>query len=249
MLRVAIKNCPLLRQPNGSFLTTPFSSPILHLRIHQRKALAIRRTGFHSQSSPLLKNEKNKSGDSEKISESSTKTSSMEDNSTTASEVFEAESVISTEEITPRRRDSSAWARRSNQQQLQRSHKPHNGSFSKGSAIHASSFGRSFESNRDSAPSMEDENPTSPGRLNSIHSRTRLPSPKELKAYLDQYTIGQEKAKKHFSVAIYNHCVRLQDRLDRQEEEYAAMEFQEEGIQSEFFPFFLFIAIGILLMF
>ncbi|EMZ38242.1 ATP-dependent protease ATP-binding subunit ClpX [Helicobacter bilis] len=36
-----------------------------------------------------------------------------------------------------------------------------------------------------------------------------VPSPKELKAHLDEYVVGQEQAKKVFSVAIYNHYKRL----------------------------------------
>jgi ATP-dependent Clp protease ATP-binding subunit ClpX len=37
----------------------------------------------------------------------------------------------------------------------------------------------------------------------------RLPTPRELKAHLDQYVIGQEEAKKALSVAVYNHYQRL----------------------------------------
>lgn len=37
----------------------------------------------------------------------------------------------------------------------------------------------------------------------------RLPSPKDLKAQLDQDVIGQEEAKKALSVAVYNHYLRL----------------------------------------
>lgn len=49
-------------------------------------------------------------------------------------------------------------------------------------------------------------------------TKTFIPPPKAFKKYLDQYSIGQDRAKKHFSVAIYNHYVRLQDKLDRERE-------------------------------
>ena len=38
--------------------------------------------------------------------------------------------------------------------------------------------------------------------------------PKEIKAYLDQYVIGQEEAKKFLSVAVYNHYKRLSQKID-----------------------------------
>src|SRR3989449_40062 len=36
-----------------------------------------------------------------------------------------------------------------------------------------------------------------------------LPKPKEIKEFLDQYVIGQEKAKKKLAVAVYNHYKRI----------------------------------------
>ena len=36
-----------------------------------------------------------------------------------------------------------------------------------------------------------------------------IPTPMELKAYLDEYVIGQEKAKRVLSVAVYNHYKRI----------------------------------------
>ncbi|MAT52974.1 MAG: ATP-dependent Clp protease ATP-binding subunit ClpX [Saprospirales bacterium] len=39
-------------------------------------------------------------------------------------------------------------------------------------------------------------------------------TPKEIKAYLDQYVIGQEEAKKTLSVAVYNHYKRLRQETD-----------------------------------
>jgi len=38
---------------------------------------------------------------------------------------------------------------------------------------------------------------------------TRIPKPKEIKAFLDQYVIGQDRAKKLLSVAVYNHYKRI----------------------------------------
>lgn len=41
-----------------------------------------------------------------------------------------------------------------------------------------------------------------------------LPKPQEIKAYLDEYVIGQEEAKKYLSVAVYNHYKRLSQVAD-----------------------------------
>lgn len=38
---------------------------------------------------------------------------------------------------------------------------------------------------------------------------TTVPKPKDIKAYLDQYIIGQDDAKRYLSVAVYNHYKRL----------------------------------------
>jgi ATP-dependent Clp protease ATP-binding subunit ClpX len=43
-------------------------------------------------------------------------------------------------------------------------------------------------------------------------SGTKLPKPHEIKAVLDEYVIGQERAKKILSVAVYNHYKRLESR-------------------------------------
>ena len=39
---------------------------------------------------------------------------------------------------------------------------------------------------------------------------TDLPKPKEIKAFLDEYVVGQEEAKKILSVAVYNHYKRIE---------------------------------------
>ena len=39
--------------------------------------------------------------------------------------------------------------------------------------------------------------------------KVQIPKPKEIKAFLDQYVIGQDRAKKLLSVAVYNHYKRI----------------------------------------
>ncbi len=50
---------------------------------------------------------------------------------------------------------------------------------------------------------MQDQSPT---------SGSKLPKPKEIKNILDEYVIGQDRAKKVLSVAVYNHYKRLESR-------------------------------------
>ena len=53
----------------------------------------------------------------------------------------------------------------------------------------------------------------------------RLPKPKEIKAYLDQYVIGQDDAKRHLAVAVYNHYKRL-----KQKDEDDSVEIEKSNI-------------------
>ncbi len=46
--------------------------------------------------------------------------------------------------------------------------------------------------------------------LNAIDDEFVLSTPKEIKAHLDEYVIGQERVKKVLAVAVYNHYKRLQ---------------------------------------
>ena len=50
---------------------------------------------------------------------------------------------------------------------------------------------------------------------NEHFSIKNIPIPEEIKKYLDQYVIGQEKAKKILSVAVYNHYQRIKNNLSR----------------------------------
>lgn len=54
-------------------------------------------------------------------------------------------------------------------------------------------------------------------KKSSSKPKFKLKKPKELSAYLDQYVIGQEDAKKVLTVAVYNHYKRLQQKEDHDE--------------------------------
>jgi ATP-dependent Clp protease ATP-binding subunit ClpX len=59
---------------------------------------------------------------------------------------------------------------------------------------------------------LGEEESKTPGKKNqSDVSGHKLHKPKEIKAFLDQYVIGQDEAKKVMAVAMYNHYKRLKD--------------------------------------
>jgi ATP-dependent Clp protease ATP-binding subunit ClpX len=55
----------------------------------------------------------------------------------------------------------------------------------------------------------EDLNHKKSLKIDSGKKPPNLPKPREIKAFLDQYVIGQDEAKKYISVAVYNHYKRL----------------------------------------
>lgn len=54
-----------------------------------------------------------------------------------------------------------------------------------------------------------------------VHHELKLLKPKEIKAALDEYVIGQEKAKKTISVAVYNHYKRIRSIPTQEGVEYS----------------------------
>ncbi|MBR0300504.1 MAG: AAA family ATPase, partial [Bacteroidales bacterium] len=51
-----------------------------------------------------------------------------------------------------------------------------------------------------------------------------LPKPKDIKAFLDEYVIGQDRAKKLLSVAVYNHYKRIMHNLVEPENDGVELE-------------------------
>ncbi|GAH17899.1 unnamed protein product, partial [marine sediment metagenome] len=60
-----------------------------------------------------------------------------------------------------------------------------------------------------------------------------VPSPKEIKSFLDEYIIGQDKAKKILSVAVYNHYKRIKSNNNRLDKKDKKIDKTKEEIELE----------------
>jgi ATP-dependent Clp protease ATP-binding subunit ClpX len=96
-----------------------------------------------------------------------------------------------------------------------------------GNGAQHSSYHRSDFSGQGFTGIYEPGEPTS-GPLSgaSVVGAPRI-TPKALKEHLDQFVVGQERAKKVLSVAVYNHYQRIQE-LHRQEDEAAELAAQAQ---------------------
>jgi ATP-dependent Clp protease ATP-binding subunit ClpX len=64
-----------------------------------------------------------------------------------------------------------------------------------------------------------------------VRSPQSIPKPAEIKAILDQYVIGQDRAKRILSVAVYNHYKRIHHRADKKTKDSRdAVELQKSNI-------------------
>ena len=57
-----------------------------------------------------------------------------------------------------------------------------------------------------------------------------LMPPTEMKAFLDRYVVGQDRAKRYLCVAVYNHYKRLMARAQRGEEDTPSVELEKSNI-------------------
>lgn len=106
------------------------------------------------------------------------------------------------------------------------------------SSSHSNSkFLRSDFANQPFTGSYEPGLPTS-GPLGGVQYGSPRLTPKMLKQHLDQFVVGQERAKKVLSVAVFNHYQRIQEleRRDAEEEELLAQRERRERhpVESEF---------------
>ena len=76
-----------------------------------------------------------------------------------------------------------------------------------------------------------DGNPdAAPADAPQAQAEKPLPTPKELYELLDGYVIGQERAKRTLSVAVYNHYKRLRSRDAKKDEAASAVELQKSNV-------------------
>ncbi|MBP3918312.1 MAG: ATP-dependent Clp protease ATP-binding subunit ClpX [Clostridia bacterium] len=68
------------------------------------------------------------------------------------------------------------------------------------------------------------------GREDEELSLSELPKPKEIKAQLDEYVIGQDAAKIALSVAVYNHYKRIYHKENTDEEDQNEVEIQKSNV-------------------
>lgn len=60
--------------------------------------------------------------------------------------------------------------------------------------------------------------------------KVKLPKPAEMKAFLDEYIIGQDEAKKSISVAVYNHYKRIQYEMASKKDNTDGVEIEKSNL-------------------
>jgi ATP-dependent Clp protease ATP-binding subunit ClpX len=107
-------------------------------------------------------------------------------------------------------------------------------SFSRPASSAASRFRRSDFANQPYTGSYDPNEPTHGPLADSPIVGAGIVTPRILKQHLDQFVVGQERAKKIMSVSVYNHYLRVSELQRKEEEEHQRLQqrLRREKVQT-----------------
>lgn len=92
------------------------------------------------------------------------------------------------------------------------------------SSASSSRFHRSDFANQPYTGSYDPNEPTHGPLADTPLIGAAMVTPRTLKQHLDQYVVGQDRAKKTMSVSVYNHYLRISELQRKEEEEHQRLQ-------------------------
>jgi ATP-dependent Clp protease ATP-binding subunit ClpX len=100
----------------------------------------------------------------------------------------------------------------------------------------SSRFRRSDFANQPFTGSYDPDEPTAGPLADAPVFGAGIVTPRNLKQHLDQFVVGQERAKKVMSVSVYNHYLRISELQRKEEEEHQRLQQRLRREKSQAHP-------------